>query len=428
MGRGSNIFMKIPVNYYSPDDEGILEDSTLTPDGILDILNSDDESDEPGKTDDSELDEKEEKEGKDKKEEIEEDDKEGKEDKKEEKEIKLNEDEEDELTFKHIPRQQILKKYPNFFKEFPSIEKTIYKEQQYSELFPTMQEAKDSKEAAENYQHFESALLSGNISPVLNSLKQSDPNAYEKVVETFLPTLIKSDKNASAIITAQVMKGSIITMFSEGKARNNENLQLAAQILHEFAFGTGQISAYVQKHKIDDTKNPKEEELQNREQSFIKQQFDVAVSDVSERTENVIKSTIDRHIDPNNIMTPYVRGKAVQDIISSVDEEIKKDRSFNTLIEKLWEKSMNDNFSKGSKDKIRNALLAKAQTVLPGILRKVRAEALRGNAARSFKKEEVEEKEEKPKVSRMAPARENSDRGKNKDGRGMKTADFFMQD
>ncbi|HWY36517.1 MAG TPA: hypothetical protein VNX68_17870 [Nitrosopumilaceae archaeon] len=414
----------------NPSGSAALEDNALSSDDILDILSdeSDDELSKGGS--DEKVTEKKgkevSKEGKDAEESR--DEEEQVDEEEEKKEIKLEDTEDDDLKFLHVNRREILKAYPDLFKKFPSLEKSIYREQEYAQIFPTMAEARESKEALDNYTQIESGLLSGDIGNILSAVKNSDARAFDKITETFLPTLSKIDAQAYSGVLSQVLKSAAISMFTEGKKRENENLQLAAQILHEFAFGDNKITAYNFRNKVSTETNPKEEELNQREQGFLKQQFDVAIGDVSGRAENIIKSTIDKHIDPKNVMTSYVRNNAMKDIMNEVDRNIKGDKTFTALLDKLWERSFEDNFSESSKIKIKNALLSKASTILPDILRKVRADALKGHTtSRRKDEEEIEDKKPLPRGN-VAGSSKNSSGSKSKDGRGMKTADFFLQD
>ena len=47
-------------------------------------------------------------------------------------------------------RKEILAKYPKLFKDFPYLEKAYYREQQFTEVFPTIQDARVQCEKAQN--------------------------------------------------------------------------------------------------------------------------------------------------------------------------------------------------------------------------------------------------------------------------------------
>src|SRR5215469_7143808 len=64
-----------------------------------------------------------------------------------EEEVKLNDDDID--IDSPVKRKELLAAYPDIFKKFPYLEKSMYREQQYSELFPTMSDAKVAAERSQ---------------------------------------------------------------------------------------------------------------------------------------------------------------------------------------------------------------------------------------------------------------------------------------
>jgi hypothetical protein len=340
-------------------------------------------------------------------------------------EIKL--EEEDDLTFKDIPkRQAILKEFPELFKKFPGIESAIYREQQYAEVFPTINDAKEAQARNEDYNKFEQSLLSGNIESVLASVKNTDEKAFGRITATFLQTLGKVDEKAYYATINHVIKSTLKTAFDTGKTNNNEQLQIAAQLINQFIYNSQNITVDQIQNNQQQEENPREQELKNRETQFAKQQLGIAVNDVSGRTENVIKSTIDKHLDVKNVMTPNVKRNAVNDIMREVDKEIGEDTRFKAILDKLWEQSFKENYSEASKLKIRNALLSKAKTILPAIMQRVKGEALKGQSNRN---REVAENSDKRPIAQGRPSNSSPKTNDPKSlPKGMKTIDFLNSD
>src|SRR5216684_2440964 len=126
-------------------DELVIDEKPLTSDDILDKLNE---------TDEKEVDEKPKEEVTEEsiKEPITED--EGRTEEK----IEIEEEE----KYEEIPkRQAILKEFPELFKKFPAIEHAIYREQQYAEIFPTLDDAKEANARLDDFKAFESELFDG---------------------------------------------------------------------------------------------------------------------------------------------------------------------------------------------------------------------------------------------------------------------------
>jgi hypothetical protein len=343
----------------------------------------------------------------------------------EEEPIKL--EEEDELEYKDIPKRQlILKEFPELFKKFPGIEHAIYREQRYSEIFPTVGDAESAKATVEDYNKFESSLLSGNLEDILSSVKSSDDKAFSKITSGYLQTLQKVDQTAYFNTINHVVKNTLATVFNAGKQNNDEQLQIAAQLINRFIYQTTNVQPSIGPIANQQQEDPREAELRNREQEFAKNQLNIAVNEVSGRTEGVIKSTIDKHLDPKGLMTPYVKRNAITDIMKEVDKQIGEDTRFKSILDKLWENSFRDGYSEQSKLRIRNALLSKAKTILPEIIQRVKGDALKGQASRS--RDAAETTDRKPLAQGRPASNTPSKSDKNSVPRGMKTLDFLMQD
>src|SRR6187549_271860 len=183
--------MQMPLPPSSNENLKPLSPGSASVDDVEDFFNQDD-------TDDKTKDEKPEVKDEDDielKEEVDEEDKiDLKDDKKKEKdEDKEDEDEEDEdkkseedeeVEIDAPPKKKaILAKYPTIFKDFPFIEKMLYRDKQYQELFGSFDDAKEAHEKVASYEHFETLLAAGNTGEVLKTIKEGDPKVFDKVVD-----------------------------------------------------------------------------------------------------------------------------------------------------------------------------------------------------------------------------------------------------
>src|SRR3990167_4169941 len=86
--------------------------------------------------------------------------------------------EDEEVEIDTPPRkQQILKDYPDLFKKYPFLEKVLYRDKEYRELFGSFDDAKEIAEKADIFKSFESQLLSGNTTEILKNVKETEPKA-----------------------------------------------------------------------------------------------------------------------------------------------------------------------------------------------------------------------------------------------------------
>jgi hypothetical protein len=429
---------------FGPEDAGS-GSGDLSLEETVNLLAEDDESDDKETI---ELPKKEVKTEKKEEEEDEEDPEEDREDDNEEEEedeldelveeIEEPDDEDLELTTP-VPRREILAKYPQLFKEFPYLEKAYYREQQFTQIFPSIDDAKEAQAKSGTLDGLERELADGNIKNVLSAVKDVNKNAFNKLTDDYLMTLREVDPSAWNHVVGNLIKDTIVAMVQEASGSQNDSLKAAAALLNQFVFGTTEFEAAKKLHK-EEKANTEDEKLKRERQEFIQQRYETARNDISSRVDNLIKRTIADNIDPKSSMTDYVKRQASREAFEQVQDLINKDARFKAILDKLWKHSFSSNFNRDSQESIRRAFITRAKTVLPAVIKKARNDALKGLGKRV--KEEVEEETEtsektsnekkivkKSGQSTTPKFSGKSDREKARQiPRNMSALDFLMQD
>lgn len=390
-----------------PPSEVVIDDKVPSADDVFDELNKDTEP---------EIIDKEEPEV----EEVESEDDESEGEVEKEPEVKIEDTKDDE--YEDLPKRQlILKEFPELFKKFPQIEKAMYREQEYARVFPTISDAKEANERLQDFSKFEGELLNGNLESTLISVKNANKESFSKITSELLQTLEKVDKDAYLGTLSHVVKNTIFSAYDFAKKNGDEQLEIAAQLLNKFIFQTTNVtpSRIEPKRELTD----QEKQLSVRESAFAKQQLETAVDSVSTRVESAIKSAVEKSLDPKGLMTPYVKNKAMDDILSQARTEILNEPRFRALYDKMWLGAAKENYNSDSRDRIRKALINRAQSVLPDIIRRVKADALKGQTTRLVNKKTDDEPEEQ---GSRVPTKRNTSVKEPK--RGMSTLDFLNQD
>jgi hypothetical protein len=383
---------------YSPDAPPSGSGDIFDKQDIFDALNDDTDTGKPEKDEviDLEIDEEDDKEPEDKKSDKKDKSDKGK-DKKDEKdkddvetetdddlkklEEELAEDEEPDETklelVTPVRRKQILSKYPKLFEDFPYLERAYYREQKFSEYFPTLDDAKETKEKAETLDNFEQDLVAGNTEKILQAAKQGNPQGFNKLVDNYLTTLQKVDEKAYTHVIGNVISHTIYAMVQEARDSKNESLQNAAHILNQYIFGS---TKYVPPSKLatEEKVDPGRDELEKEKRAFKQEKYNIASTELKTKVGNLLKSTINSHIDPKNSMPPYVRKNAEREAYEHVNELLVKDTRFRAIVDGLWEKAEKANFSPDTMANLRKAFLGRGKTLLPTAIKKARLEALKG--------------------------------------------------
>lgn len=303
-----------------------------------------------------------------------------------------------ELSARIPTRKEILEYDPKIFKKFPTLEHAMYREKQYAELFPTIEDAKQANDRSQVLEGFERELLSGNIDNVLKTVKQTDDKAYGKIVNGFLDNLRTTDPNAHLKIMNRAAKQIINFVYQSGKKEGDEQLQLASQYMHKFIFNSTEVTPDSDSPKEEI--NPKENEISQRERDFTHRQLTSAVNEVTNAVNTRLRSTIEKHLDPNNSMSSYVKSKSADDVMSELDKQISGDKRFRVVLDALWKKAHSNNFSESTRKEIQKTLEGKSAALLLPIIRKVRATALKDAQQISTKKKSDETEDEPIKQSR----------------------------
>jgi hypothetical protein len=327
------------------------------------------------------------------------------------------------------------------FKDFPYLEKAYYREQQFTEMFPTINDAKEASEKAGTLDRFETDIMSGNTEVLLNAVKKDSPKSFHKIVDNYLATLSKVDEKAYLHVVGNTIKHTIAAMVGEARRTSNEDLQNAALLLNQFTFGT---SEYTPPRNLvgETTETDKAEDgVRKREREFTQRQFDTTREDLNTRVSNSLKATIEANIDPRSSMSDYVKKNASREALESVTSLIAKDTRFKNLLDRLWEHAYEKNFDKTSVDRIRSAYVSKAKTLLPSVIKKSRNEALRGIGKRVREDDTEDTNTRTARPNKGQRQQEQPSSRKNSDGRrtgkitsakdipaDMKSLDFLMAD
>ncbi len=337
----------------------------------------------------------------------------------------------DKLELMEAPRRaEILKEFPEIFKKFPYLEHAYYRDQKYTEIFPTPNDAQDAAEKAGALDNFEDALMRGETKKIFESVRTSDPQAFNRLVDNLLIHLGEVDEGAQIHIIGNVGKHIRDLMLAESNTSGNEALKHAAILLNQFITGS---SNPIPQTKLAKEEARRDETLDNERVEFLRERFDTARTDIISRLDSKITNTLAKRVDPNESMTEFVREAAINQAKREVQSIIARDSRFQTLMKQAWQKAARSMYAKADIDYIRQKYENKAATLLPSVINKVRSKALKGLGRRSDETTEIREPQRRgPVASGKSAAPLNSGLKNARDTKappkGMSVKDFLMSD
>jgi hypothetical protein len=275
-------------------------------------------------------------------------------------------------------RKDILKAYPDLFEKFPYLETAYYRDQRFTEFFPTFKDAEEAATNAKAYVELNQKIESGDFEQIVSGLKtKGEP--FNRFVDNIMPLIHKVDRGAFEHLVGNTGKEIVRAMIAEADDSKNDSLKTAAVLMHQFLFGT---SKFTEPTNLSSTKpneaNPEADKLKKEREEYESAKFRDAQNGLADRVNNVIKATIIKFIDEKDVMTPYVKNAAIKDALNKVEQLISKDTRFRTVLDKLWEDAAKKNYDKAAMEKIKSACISKARILLPSVIKTARNEALKG--------------------------------------------------
>jgi len=353
-----------------------------------------------------------------------------------EEEIELEEITDDEVkdddiedVVNPLSRKELLKTYPDLFKKFPQLEKGYYASQKYRELFPTLEDAREANERLETFSNIEKELNDGNSEGLFKNLRESNPNSFAKMVDNYLPQLGNIDQNAYYHVIGNVLKTTVARMGRMAASKKDDDLLTAARILNEWAFGEEEFTP-PQRFAPEEDKG--KSELEKEREEYANSKLADNQAEVKAKVNQTIEATVEKFIDPNEKLTAFAKKAAIREAVDKTNELLASDRELKKLNERLWKTAKDSKYSPETVGKIRRATQERAKAILPQVIKKVRADALRGVERRSSS-DTTDRKGKLPNGAGNKSASRNDNSGskgneKSKIPSGMSTYDFLSSD
>lgn len=336
-------------------------------------------------------------------------------------------DEDDEIEVDAPPkRKELLAKYPKIFKDFPYLNNLLYRDREIRERFGSFDDIEEFQTKASRLDEFAGDLEKGSIENTIKMIKGFNEKAYNKLVDDYLPTLFRVDKEAYREVSLNVINQAVREMANRAREDGDEDLLKIAAGLNKHFFGSTTLKAPTTRASVND-KSEDETDIKQRE--FLKQRYESTESDLQKRVDNTLKATIEKYIDPQNEMTAYLKKNAVKDALALITKNVSNDAGFRRTLDKLWKDSFTHNFDDRTTKRIRSAYLGRAKQVLKAAITKSRAKALNGLAPSDKSDDNVNKN--RGETSRRIPAgrpHQNNSGDKLKMKPGESVIDFLNRD
>lgn len=309
------------------------------------------------------------------------------EDKDEEEEDELETEEEAELQASGESQliKDIEKKYPKLFKEFKPLRSAVLRDGAFSQVFGTPREAAESAQLNEDFRVFEHEILSGNNEKVLKAIKDTNAEGYDRFVANFLPALQQQDEKAYTKVTLPIVADVLRRVAETGIARNDKNLVHSAKHIASLIWPShkGAIPEF------DTTPDKKSPELEERERRLVEKEralehrdMSAFVGNVKGTSERLLRRRIEKGLDPNKVLTTFLRNSVIEKTMGEVQELLNEDQRFNLVMQKTFDRARRSGFSSEYRTRMVGTFIGRANQLIGPIRRRLLMAAL-GKADRN---------------------------------------------
>lgn len=288
----------------------------------------------------------------------------------------------------------IKKKFPDFFKKFPELKHVLFREAEYSSVFPTVDSAKESAINNDNFTALRQDVFHGDGSSFVEALKNE--KGLENFSVNFLDNLASADKEIHWKAISPVLQQAVRAAFLTGRKTGNANLENSSKWLADYLFGNGgagQIDPEINdilsgRKSVVAEKAKKATELTSAEKelnTFKLERIGEFSSSINQDVEGKLISQVTADLSKYALST-IERKTLTKEIIDKVATEIAKDGPHMKMIDNMWKQAGKNGFKTSDKSSIITASLARAKSLIPSIRRTAVAEALKDSTSEISKR------------------------------------------
>jgi len=293
---------------------------------------------------------------------------------------------EDKFPYDRPTVTDINKAFPEFFKKFPAFKDVMFREKEFTMLFPTVEIAKDAAEASEALSDFRGDLFEGTGEKFTKALDEA--GELDKFSSNFLTNLQKSNKDAYWNAVTPTLQNMVRAVWREGVKRNDDNLKLSAENVSIYLFDTAEVAQGKKSAVVE--KQPEDPKIKAERADMQREKFNTFRIDVLQECSKGAASQLD--LDKFKQLTPKMKTILAREIITEVDNTIAKDEAHMKFVNSLWKRTQQSGYTNEIKSRIISAYLERAKSLVPSIRRRLLTEALGNTPSEAKRKLEVSER------------------------------------
>lgn len=274
---------------------------------------------------------------------------------------------EEEVEEEEVPEES--KSFSDAFKQHPELRKAYFEHRQFTEIFPSPEDAKEAYARAEDFRKFEDSVASGNVDTVIQAVIDSNPKAFETFAGDFLQNLRGMDEKLYRKAIAPELSRLLREVAVTAKKNGNKSLFLATQHVSDFWFDEAIPPEFPERQR-----QPQQDEQRNQDFTARKQDF---FSELGTEIDSFLGTEISRNLDPKNVLPAMLKKSLTDDILQTALNKLKADKSAQNAFRILNINAARNGFRYEDRKKIRDTYAQRIRPIIQQIKGPKLAEALK---------------------------------------------------
>lgn len=262
------------------------------------------------------------------------------------------------------------KSFSDAFKAHPELRKAYFEHRQFTEIFPSPEEAKAAYQDSEDFRQFQDAVAQGNVNPVIQAVIDSNPKAFESFAGDFLANLRGMDEKLYRRAIAPELSRLLREVGAVANKNGNKSLKLAVEWVSDFWFDEKVPPEFPER-----TNQPQQQnQQQNQDFTARKQDF---FGELGSEIDSFLGSEISKNLDPKNVLPAMLKKSLTDDILQTALNKLKADKSAQNAFRILNINAARNGFRYEDRKKIRETYAQRIRPIIQQIKGPKLAEALK---------------------------------------------------
>jgi hypothetical protein len=269
-------------------------------------------------------------------------------------------EEEEEIDDKDITRtswKTIKEKYPDLAKD-KDFQNMFHREKAFSEVFPTVEDAREASVAAQTMEFFDNSLVEGDPKVLLSALNE---NVVTKFAENVLPALYQVNPSLFARATQPLMIELLNSVAERAESTKDENLAISAKNIAKFIFGKFEIPSRTQRTtpELEQERQRLQQERQTIAQRTENQFFERADKSIARQ----LRKVVEEGLDPKGELSDFTKNALVKQIIEDTKSTLMTDEMFKSKVKNLHRLARNAGFPEDYLPRFISTYLGRAKSL-----------------------------------------------------------------